>query len=205
MEENISLKAREALKHMRNMVMHQGRMPSVRELMVTMNYRSPRSAVLLMEELQAEGYLEKKKDGGFRLVKDIKEGNTGITVPVPLVGSVTCGTPMLAEENIEAWIPVSTAIAKTGYKYFLLKAKGDSMDKAGIQHGDLILIRQQPSGEDGQNVVALVDDEATVKELRHKGEFVALVPNSTNPIHQPIILTRNFQIQGIVIATVPKI
>ena len=204
-EEYLSKKAREALKHIRNSIMQQGRVPTVRELMISMNYKSPRSSVLLMEELQNEGFLERKNNGGFRLIKDLKEGNMAVTVTIPLVGSVTCGAPMIAEENIEAWIPVSTAIAKTGYKYFLLKARGDSMDKAGIQDGDLILIRQQPDAHDGQNVVALIDDEATVKEFRHKGEFVTLVPNSTNNKHQPIILTKNFQIQGIVVATIPKI
>lgn len=204
-EESLSQKAREALRHMRNTIMHSGRMPSVRELMVAMAYRSPRSAVLLMEELEAEGFLEKKNDGGYRLIKDLKEGHNVMTIPIPLVGSVTCGTPILAEENIEAWIPVSTAIVKSGSKYFLLRAKGDSMDKAGINEGDLILVKQQAGAQNGENIVALIDDEATVKEFRHRGDFVTLLPNSSNQRHQPIILTRDFQIQGIVVATIPKI
>lgn len=202
-EENLSLKAREALKHIRAALMYQGRITSVRELMIAMSYKSPRSAMLLMDELVREGFLEKRPDGSLRFIRDLKEGNTAITVPVPLVGSVTCGTPMLAEENIEAWIPVSIVIAKPGHKYFLLKAKGDSMDKAGIQDGDLILVKQQHTADNGQNVVALIDDEATVKEFQLKGEFVTLLPNSNNLKHQPIILTREFQIQGIVVATIP--
>lgn len=203
-EKNLSSKAREALRYIRTGLMHQSRVPSVRELMVSMNYKSPRSAMLLMDELVKEGFLEKKDDGSLRLVKDLREENTAITVPVPLVGTATCGTPILAQENIDAWIPVSVTIAKPGHKYFLLKAKGDSMNNAGIHEGDLMLVKQQLTAHNGQIVVALIDDEATVKEFHQSGEFVTLRPNSTNKRHQPIILTRNFRIQGIVIATIPQ-
>lgn len=203
-EKKLSSKAREALRFIRTGVMHQSRVPSVRELMASMNYKSPRSAMLLMDELVKEGFLQKKEDGSLRLVKDLKEENTAITVPVPLVGTATCGTPILAQENIDAWIPVSVTIAKPGHKYFLLKAKGDSMNNAGINEGDLMLVKQQLTAHNGQIVVALIDDEATVKEFHRSGEYVTLKPNSMNKKHQPIILTRNFHIQGIVIATIPQ-
>lgn len=203
-EENLSQKAKVALRHIRNSIMHYGKIPSVRELMSAMDYKSPRSAVLLMDELEENGFLEKKKEGGYRLIKDLTEGNIARTVSVPLIGTVTCGAPMLAEQNIEALIPVSTSIARPGGKYFLLRAKGDSMDKACISEGDLILVKQQATANNGQNVVALIDDEATVKEYQHRGEFVTLLPKSYNNVHQPIILTKDFQIQGIVVATIPK-
>ena len=202
---NLSQKAREALKHIRNAIMCYGKVPSVRDLMIAMNYKSPRSAFLLLEELETLGFLEKKNEGGYRLLKDLQEGIMVRTVSIPLVGFVTCGVPMLAEQNIEAFIPISTTIAKPGSKYFLLRAKGDSMDKAGINEGDLILIKQQSDADNGQNIVALIDDEATVKEYHHKGGFVTLLPNSHNTVHQPIILTSDFNIQGIVIAIIPKI
>lgn len=203
-EENLSSKAKEALKHLRNFIMQHGRMPSTRELMKEMNYKSPLSPMLLLNELAANGFLEKKTDGGYTLIKDLTEGESARTVAVPLVGTVTCGAPILAQENIEAMIPVSTRLAKPGAKYFLLRAKGDSMNKAGINDGDLILIKQQPTANNGQNVVALIDDEATVKEYQHRGQFVTLMPKSDNKDHQPIILTQDFQIQGIVVATIPK-
>lgn len=203
-EENLSPKAKEALKHLRSFIMQYGRMPSTRELMKEMNYKSPLSPMLLLNELAANGFLEKKADGGYTLIKDLTEGESARTVAVPLVGTVTCGAPILAQENIEAMIPVSTRLAKPGSKYFLLCAKGDSMNKAGINDGDLILIKQQPTANNGQNVVALIDDEATVKEYQHKGQFVTLMPRSNNKNHQPIILTQDFQIQGVVVATIPK-
>lgn len=201
----ISLKAREALRHIRNYVMHSSRVPSVRELTALMNYKSPRSAMLLMEELDSGGFLEKKADGSYRFIKDLEDAYTTQTVAIPLVGSVTCGTPMLAIENVEAHIPVSISLIETRSKYFLLKAKGDSMDLAGINDGDLILVQQRPTADNGQNVVALIDDEATVKEFRRTGNIVTLMPKSSNPRHQPIIVTTDMRIQGVVVAVIPKV
>lgn len=203
-ENDLSIKSLEALRHIRNAIMHSGRMPSIRELMTVMGYKSPRSAVLLIEELAENGFLEKKPDGGFKMVKDVESGIVARTISVPLVGSVACGAPLLAEENIEAFIPVSTSLVRSGYKYFILRAFGDSMNAVGIDDGDLVLVRQQPVANEGENIVALIDDEATVKEYRHKGDLVTLVPRSDNPAHQPIILTNDFRIQGVVVATIPK-
>lgn len=204
-EKQLSLKAKEALRHIRNSLMHFGKIPSVRELMSAMDYRSPRSAVILMVELETNGFLEKKSEGGYRLLKDLEAGNIARTVSIPLVGAVSCGAPIFAEQNIEAHLPVSVALARPGSKYFLLKAQGDSMNMAGIEDGDLMLIRQQNMAENGQKIVALIDDETTVKEFQKKGDYITLLPRSTNLVHQPIILTEEFQIQGIVIAVIPKI
>lgn len=198
-EKDISPKAKEALRQIRNAIMHSGKAPSVRQLMSALGYKSPRSAVLLMEELEKNGFLQRKHGGGFRLIKDLESGATARTVLIPLVGTVSCGPLMLAEENIEAMIPVSTDLARRGAKYFLLRVHGDSMNKAGIKDGDLVLVKQQSNADNGQKVVAIVDDEATIKEFYKKGSVVMLKPRSTNPKHQPFILTDDFQIQGVVI------
>jgi|DewCreStandDraft_4_1066084.scaffolds.fasta_scaffold01070_46 repressor LexA len=138
---------------------------------------------------------------------DIVAENTGNeqTINVPVVGKVSCGNPILANENIETTIPVSTKLARPPYNYFLLKAKGDSMNLAGINDGDLVLIRQQKTAQNKDIVVALIDDEATIKEYNIVDDKVILKPLSTNPIHKPIILTRDFIIQGIVVSTIPQI
>ena len=204
-EESLSIKAREALRHIRNWLMQYSRVPSVRDLMNKMEYKSPRSAVLLMEELEQSGFLEKKDDGSYRLIKDLDTVNSTQTVSIPLVGIVTCGIPILAEQNIEAMIPVSTSLLRPGSKYFLLRAKDDSMDKAGINDGDLILVKQQPVAENGDKVIALIDDEATVKEFHRTGDVITLLPRSTNSKYQKIIVSSDFQIQGIVAATISKI
>jgi len=124
------------------------------------------------------------------------------TVSVPVVGSVAAGAPILAEENIERYLKVSTEIAKPGFKYFVLRVKGDSMDEAGIHDGNLVLVRQQPTAEDGEIVVALIDNDATIKDFHRERGFVHLKPRSTNKEHKPIILKEGFQIQGVVISPI---
>lgn len=204
-QELLSGKAKEALKHIRNWLMKYGLMPSVRELMQKMDYKSPRSAMLLMAELEENGFLERKANGSYKMIKDLSTTVTARTVAIPLVGSISCGGALLAEENIEAYIPVSTSLVKAGYKYFLLRAVGDSMNEAGILPGDLVLVRQQNVAENGQNIVALIDDDAILKEFQHKGNVVALVPRSSNSKHKPIILERDFQIQGIIITSISNV
>jgi repressor LexA len=204
-EELLSAKAKEALKHIRNWIMKYSLMPSVRELMQEMAYKSPRSAMLLMTELETNGFLERKSDGSYKMIKDLSSNETARTVAVPLVGSISCGGALLAEENVEAYIPVSTSLVRAGHKYFLLRAVGDSMNEAGILSGDLVLVKQQNVAENGQHIVALIDDNATLKEFQHKGNVVALVPRSSNPKHKPIILERDFQIQGVIITSISNV
>jgi len=204
-EEQLSGKAKEALKHIRNWLMKHSLMPSVRELMQVMEYKSPRSAMLLMTELEENGFLERKADGSYKMIKDLSTNETVRTVAVPLVGSISCGGALLAKENVEAYIPVSTSLVKPGNKYFLLRAVGDSMNEAGIEPGDLVLVRRQNTAENGQKVVALIDDDATLKEFQHKGNVVMLVPRSSNQKHKPIILERDFQIQGVIVTSISNI
>jgi repressor LexA len=200
-----SHKELEAIREIRNSIMRVGRVPSMRELMASLGYQSPRSASLIVDKLIKKGVLRRKKDGGLQLIKSLGDDTTRAqTVDVPLVGMVACGVPILAEENIQAKVPVSTKLAKPPHRYFLLKAKGDSMDQKGIEEGDLVLVRQQTTAKDGDTVVALIDDEATIKEFRIGKETYVLKPRSTNKTHQPIVLAKDFQIQGVVVTTVPK-
>ncbi|WP_405291623.1 transcriptional repressor LexA [Algibacter sp. Ld11] len=127
-----------------------------------------------------------------------RESSDSDTVEIPLIGSVACGLPIYAEENIEAKISISKKLVKNVSDYFLLRASGDSMNKKGITSGDLLLIKQQQTANHGDLVVALIDDDATVKEFINNGDTIVLKPHSTNPKHQPIILTTDFRIQGIV-------
>lgn len=201
-----SNKELEAIRIIRNYLMHHGTIPSVRKLQFELGYKSPRSAAIILDNLTNKGVLEKSENGVLKLL--LYEGprevnNRAETVDVPLLGTIACGTPIFAEENIKAYVPVSVKLAKPTNKYFLLKARGDSMNKKNINDGDLVLVKQQFTAENGDNVIALIDDEATIKEFQHKGDTIVLRPKSTNKKHQPIILTSDFQIQGIVIATIP--
>jgi repressor LexA len=201
---NLNIKQLQAIKAIRNWLMHHGKTPSVRELMTSLGYKSPRSASLIIEELIKKGLLKKRPGGEIQLIRDRETDspNNAHTVNIPLVGNVACGLPILAEENIETMIPVSLSLARPGFRYFFLKAKGDSMNKAGINDGDLVLVRQQPLAENGDIVVALIDEEATIKEFHQTKGAVILKPRSSNKKHQPIILTRDFQIQGVVVTSI---
>lgn len=204
--QDISNKELEALREIRNSLMHRGRVPSIRELMTSLGYRSPRSAAVIYENLIEKGILRRKRDGNLQFMGGVEDDTfRAQTVDVPLVGSISCGVPVLAEENVEAMIPVSTKLAQSPHKYFLLRAKGDSMDERGINDGDLLLIRQQPTARNGDMVVALIDDEATVKEFHMAGETVVLKPRSKNKEHKPIVLTKDFQVQGVVVTAIPKL
>ena len=202
----LSDKELEAIRQIRNSLMHRGRMPSVREMMTSLGYRSPRSASVLMKKLMSKRILRQKPNGSYQLVDNLHDDTMRAqTVDIPLVGTVACGTPVLAEENIEGMIPVSTKLAKSPHRYFLLKAEGDSMNEKGINDGDLVLVRQQLTADNGDMIVALIDDEATIKEFYRLGDIIILKPKSTNKQHKPIVLTKDFQIQGVVVTAIPNV
>ena len=206
MSSELNQKEREALKFIRNSLFHGNKSPSIRDIMGALSYQSPHSAMLIVNNLIDRKILKRGNNGNLKITKDPEESRTNArTVNVPLVGCVSCGSPLLAEENIEMTVPVSVGLAKPPLTYFLLRAMGDSMNKAGINNGDLVLVRQQQTADNGDLVVALVDDEATIKELHKAGNTVILKPRSTNKKHQPIILTEDFIIQGVVVKTLPNI
>ena len=173
--------------------------------MHALGYKSPNSAAILIDRLVRTGILRRRSDGSLQSLRDPEQATGEMTtVNVPLVGTIAAGTPILAEENVEAMIPVSSAIARTPHRYFLLRVHGDSMDKAGIKDGDFVLVRQQQTAENGDRVVALIDNEAMVKEFYRQGDVVLLRPKSSNKEHQPIIAPLDLIIQGKVVATIPQ-
>ncbi len=118
---------------------------------------------------------------------------------VPLVGSAPCGAPLLGNENIEEYIAVEKSKIKPGYKYFILRADGDSMNLAGINDGDLVLCRQQLKADTGDRVVALLGENVTIKEYGPREDGIRLLlPKSSNKIHMPITPGEGDSVQGIV-------
>lgn len=193
----------EALRVIRNRIAHGERPPSVRELAEYLGYSSPNAAAYVLERLTEAGYIQRRHNGRLQVLRDLPMDNSQAhTVRVPLVGAAPCGAPLLAEENVDAWIDVSDRLARPPHKYFLLRAVGTSMNRAGIDDGDLALVRQQAMADNGDRVVALIDDEATIKVFRRAGDVVALEPHSSDKSHKPIILTSDFRVQGVVEATI---
>jgi repressor LexA len=137
-----------------------------------------RGAQKHLEALERKGYLQKR--AGARAL-DVTHRSVGRNIPI--VGAVAAGKPILAEENIEGTLTLDPAWAKWR-DCFLLRVKGDSMTGAAILDGDLVLVKPQADAENGQIVVALLNDEATVKRLHKKNNTITLLPE--NPAYSPI-------------------
>lgn len=151
--------------------------------------------------LQKKGYLERKKDiaRGFRVVKSDEEKalekmKSDVNL-VPLYGSVAAGEPIFANDNIQGYVTMEKN-PKGHQIHFALKVKGDSMTDSGIYDGDIVIVRKQDTAEDGEVVIALLDDEATVKTLRNKNIKAYL--EASNSKYKAIV-NRPFQIIGKVI------
>ncbi len=119
-------------------------------------------------------------------------------VRVPLVGSAPCGSPLLGSENVEEYIMVEKTKIKPSFKYFILRAEGDSMNLAGINDGDLVLCRQQLKADTGDRVIALLGDNVTIKMYDKREGHRILLPKSTNPSHVPITPEEGDSVQGVV-------
>lgn len=201
---NLSETDKKAYNFIRNKLISEGRKPTLKEINEVTGGKSPRSASIVIDRLEKNGLI-RKEGSNLRLTENKTHNQVSIeTIDIPLVGTVTCGLPMLAQENIETYIPVSTNLARRGSKYFLLRASGTSMNQAGINNNDILLIKQQNTADNGERVVALINDEATVKIFEKTQDAVILRPKSTDQKHKPIILTDNCQIQGIVLAVLPS-
>lgn len=177
-----------------------GAAPTLKEIAAHMNMSSA-SAWRYIQAMKNEGLIDRNGTRMMATVQDKKASEP--TRPVPTVGSISCGLPLLAEENIEEYVRLPKSWIGSGDNVFILRAEGHSMINAGIDTGDLVIIRQQATAEPGQIVVALVDDEtATLKRYRPIPEknIVELVPENNAFDVQVIDLTeRRLAIQGIAI------
>lgn len=122
-------------------------------------------------------------------------------ISLPMFESVGCGELMFADSTIQEMIPVRRDYLSGSSKYFVLKTSGDSMNKAGINNGDLVLCRKNYHPEEGDKVVALIGDDATIKEYHRENGYVVLNPRSTNPIHKSLKFKNNdeIKVQGVVV------
>ncbi len=183
----------------------QGEKLTVRALQSALGYASPRSISVMLEQLMDKWWIYRDSRDQIQLSPSFQTDSSQVK-NIPLIGSIACGMPIFAEENIETEIPVSTKIISPSKKYFFLRAEGDSMNQKWIDDGDLVLIEQGNNPRDWQIVVALINDEATLKEFKHKEQSVFLIPHSDNPRHKPIILDGehdSFSIQWIFVRAFP--
>lgn len=179
------------LNYIKDTQKSEGRSPSYRQICKYMGFASLKTAQHYVLLLKKRGLILQEDNGQISTPFNLSKGETIIA---PLVGTVACGEPILAEENIEESFQLPTAIF--GKKEtMLLRAQGDSMIGVGINDGDLIVAEICNLAEEGQIVVALIDDSATVKTLRYKNNKPFLHPE--NPKYEDII-TNELKIQGVV-------
>lgn len=178
---------RQVLEHIATSIRRSGIVPSVREIGHALGMRSPSTVHQHLTALERKGYIKRYGDR-MRVLEVLDRrllpGNDDI-VHIPLVGRVSAGLPILAQENIEEMIPVPRKmVGWQDENCFLLTVRGDSMIHAGIFDGDIVIVRSQTIANPGEIVVALLGDEATVKRLAYEGPRPYLLPE--NPRYSPI-------------------
>lgn len=200
-EEMLSDRQRNILNFVRDFITTKGYPPAVREIGVAVGLSSSASVHNHLRKLQEYGFLQRDaaKPRALELMSDIDAWRNKIVVPVPLVGKVTAGTPILAVENIEETYPIPYDLIGCDEDVFMLSVSGDSMINAGILDHDYIIARKQNFANNGDIVVALIDNETTtVKRYYRELRSVRLQPE--NDKYEPIVGTDNIQVLGKVIS-----
>lgn len=200
-KELLSERQKAVLQFVRDFITTKGYPPSVREIGLAVGLSSTASVHNHLKNLQNFGFLsrDEAKPRALGLLADTDSWRNKSIVPVPLVGNVTAGTPILAQENIEDTYPIPLDLIGCDEEVFMLAVAGDSMVDAGILDGDYIIVRKQNFANNGDIVVALIDNEsATVKRYYRELRHVRLQPE--NDKYAPIIGTNNITILGKVVS-----
>ena len=193
----ITDKQREILEYIKETILTKGYPPAVREICEAVHLKSTSSVHSHLETLEKNGYI--RRDPTKPRTIEILDDDFALTrremVQVPVIGTVAAGMPILAEENIEDYMPIPVEMLPNK-EVIMLKVKGESMIEAGIYNNDKVIVAKQPDANNGDMVVALVDDSATVKTFYKENGHIRLQPE--NASMDPIILD-DVQILGKVI------
>ena len=185
----------------------QGYAPSMREIGEAAGLNSPASVKYQLDILEEKGFIRRDADRGRAMEVVLPDSMTGEgahtdkTRFIPLVGSIAAGVPITADQQVEETFPLPESLVGSG-DLFMLKVKGESMIDAAICDGDFVVVRRQPTCENGDIVAALLDDEATVKTFKKRDGHVWLMPH--NPAYEPIA-GDNATIMGKVVSVLRKI
>ena len=198
----ISAKQEEILEYIKAQTLQRGYPPAVREICDAVHLKSTSSVHSHLETLEKNGYIRRDptKPRAIEIIDDNFNLVRREVVNVPLVGTVAAGQPILAVENVDGYFPIPAEFMPNEQS-FMLKVKGDSMINAGILPGDLVVVRRQQTANSGEIVVALIEDEATVKRLALRNGQIWLMPE--NDAYSPIDGS-NAQILGKVAAVVRR-
>ncbi|MDQ7792822.1 MAG: transcriptional repressor LexA [bacterium] len=183
MDQELTPKQREILAFIKRELQEKGYPPSVREICRAVGLRSPSTVHGYLTGLEERGLV--RREAAKPRAMEVLEPRQRM-VAVPLVGRVTAGRPILAEENLEETYSLPFDLVRAE-DVFMLRVRGDSMEGAGIADGDHVLVRRQSTAENGDIVVALLEDEATVKRFYRERDHFRLQPE--NPAHRPLLVS----------------
>ncbi len=197
----ITDKQKEILEYIKEEVLNHGYPPSVRDICEAVHLKSTSSVHAHLATLEKKGYIRRDptKPRAIEIVDEQFNLTRHEFVNVPVVGTVAAGQPLLAVEQIEQYFPLPSEVLPN-QKVFMLRVKGDSMINAGIFDGDRVVVQQQPIAQNGDIVVALVEDSATVKTFYREDGYFRLQPE--NDAMDPIIVEGELQILGKVIGVI---
>jgi repressor LexA len=191
----------EILRYISNYLTEHGYPPSYQEIADAFSIASKNGVVRHLKALIRKGYIDKTDTSArsIRIINQKYQSSTNM-ISVPVIGRVAAGFPVLAEENIEDYVAVPRKIIKTEGRYFALRVQGDSMINAGIFDGDLVIVRSANKGNSNDIVVALLEDEVTVKRLISQGDQAYL--KAENPEYPDIRPEQEWHIQGKVVGLI---
>ncbi len=193
----IEVKLQELYKYLNEYIDANGFPPTVRDICADLSIKSTATAHYYLNKLKERGLLNKADDKKRAITVKNKYEKP---ISVPLVGTVTAGTPILAVENFEGYYPLPSDFS-TDSELFMLKVKGDSMINAGILNGDKIIVKKQEMAESGEIVVVMLDDSATVKRFFIKNDKFVLHPENDT---MSDIIVDNVYILGKVVGLMRK-
>lgn len=184
----ISKKQQEILEYIKEEILKRGYPPAVREICNAVGLSSTSSVHAHLETLEKNGYIRRDptKPRAIEICDDSFQMVRTEMVSIPIVGQVAAGSPILAEENVQSYFPVPAEMVPAGEPSFCLKVRGDSMINAGIFSGDQIFVQCCNTARNGDTVVALIDDSATVKTFYKEADHIRLQPE--NDTMDPIIV-----------------
>ena len=186
--QGISAKQQQILDYIKDEILAKGYPPTVRDICEAVNLKSTSSVFSHLETLEKKGYIRRDpaKPRNIEIIDDSFNMVRTEMASLPVIGTVAAGEPILAEENITSYFPVPAEMFPGGEPSFILKVKGDSMINAGIFSGDQIFVQCCNTAHNGDTVVALVDDSATVKTFYKEKDHIRLQPE--NDTMDPIIV-----------------
>lgn len=187
-QRKISQKQEEILEYIKSQILERGFPPAVREICEAVNLKSTSSVHSHLETLEKNGYIRRDptKPRAIEILDDTFNLTRREVVNVPLIGHVAAGEPILAQENIENYFPFPVEMMPNK-QTFLLEVQGESMINVGILSGDYVLVQEESTADNGDMVVALIDDGATVKTFYKEEGVIRLQPE--NDFMEPIIVT----------------